>query len=295
MDTNSLSIQQRCMTWFTKQAPVPCSAIKPHWDFSFLIDDAQMPKKYPKFPNETPSSKGSNYFLHPTPRIDRVSTRIAEVAYDRTHRLENPKKPWERTLEDHESWMHNNRYRRYSIDAIAAATDNKLFELKQISRPKLPGGGKGQTSISFRSIKQLIRKYTPTSSDMVVFKPMVTAALSYGMIVARGYLSVACLKACRIGTGFDMLERTLECAKHRIALSNVSFASHMLEIAHLAASKSENSGIYSDFYNIELDQDAVEKFSDKNFIIFRSTMHTSRPLSNMLLGVRGYTACSTTE
>jgi hypothetical protein len=261
-------MQQRLLSWFDGQGPMPCGTIKPHQDFPFLIDDAQIPNRYPKISSRAPFKKGSNYFRHAPPlRIDRVITRIAEVAYDRTHRLKNPNKPWECTLEDHKPWTYKKQHRRYSIDAITT-DDNKLFEPRGIPRPTLPGGGKVKYTRRSVPSDEMLKKHIPASTESTFFETgngQLTSG-DYHIITQSG--GSGRFEDNHIGMGFDMLERILSCATHRIALSNVSYASHMLDIAHLASSKSENPELYDSLHDLQIDANAINKFTDKDFIVF---------------------------
>jgi hypothetical protein len=95
-----------------------------------------------------------------------------------------------------------------------------------------------------------------------------------------------------IGMGFDMLERILSCATHRIALSNVSYASHMLDIAHLASSKSENPELYDSLHDLQIDANAINKFTDKDFIVFPINDAYPRTLRQDIPGARASTTFS---
>jgi hypothetical protein len=59
-------------------------------------------------------------------------------------------------------------------------------------------------------------------------------------------------------TGFHILERLFDCSTHRIALSNVIWATSLFQAGHLCAAKSQNSELSESWEDITFDFDAVD-------------------------------------
>lgn len=70
-----------------------------------------------------------------------------------------------------------------------------------------------------------------------------------------------------IDMSFDFLERILDCQKHRIALSNVSWACEMFKTGEHAVGCS-NLGLEKYYELPHWDMEAVAKLTDKDFLVF---------------------------
>jgi hypothetical protein len=75
-----------------------------------------------------------------------------------------------------------------------------------------------------------------------------------------------------IDTGFDFIEKIMEAEKHRIALSNVYYATDLFKIGHWISAESVAHPDFADLYRLEgdhhIDKQMKAKFQDKEFIIF---------------------------
>jgi hypothetical protein len=74
-----------------------------------------------------------------------------------------------------------------------------------------------------------------------------------------------------IDTGFDFIEKIMEAEKHRIALSNVYYATDLFKIGHWTIAEQKNLGAaakYQEAGKHHFGTDMKKKFDDKDFLIF---------------------------
>jgi hypothetical protein len=65
----------------------------------------------------------------------------------------------------------------------------------------------------------------------------------------------------------DLLERILECSKHKIALATVAEATEFFTIGHWVEAKCENLDIIEAYHDDKVTDEATKKFGGKDFII----------------------------
>jgi len=206
--------------------------------------------------------------------------RLMNIGQDRFHnmhvssdRTERPIPPISRISDqDLSSWKTRGLQRRWSIDVNTSNNDGRWEEPLAMPVTQNVDGTYPQISAQPSLQGPLYEKYVPrsTTNDDLKCLELANSSLSdpaFHAITQNG--DPGWFHDETIDVGFEMLERVLECKKHRLALSNIYYATDLFKIGHWSLAQDEaGPDMQEAFPPQHLDASAKTKFDNKDFLIF---------------------------